>query len=109
MGDDRLQPRGTVDVGHGRNLRLAAVADRRDQQHEPRGQVPLRFGEIEEVGRRARSSTDGANGRYGSRNLIFVLTMSFMSARRGSARMLRLPSARGPHSKRPCAQPTTLP
>ena len=35
--------------------------------------------------------------------------MSRMSRRRGSARMLRLPSARAPHSMRPWNQPTTSP
>ena len=35
--------------------------------------------------------------------------MSRISTRRGSHRMLRLPSARGPHSIRPWNQPTTLP
>ena len=35
--------------------------------------------------------------------------MSFMSARRGSPRIERLPSARGPHSSRPWNQPITLP
>ena len=35
--------------------------------------------------------------------------MSRISGRRGSHRMLRLPSARGPHSIRPWNQPTTLP
>ena len=50
---------------------------------------------------RELSSTDGANGRKLSRNLIFRLTRSRFSARRGSARMLRLPSARGPNSMRP--------
>ena len=33
--------------------------------------------------------------------------MSFMSARRGSHTIERLPSARGPHSMRPWNQPTT--
>ena len=46
-------------------------------------------------------STDGANGRNFSRCLMRALRMSFMSSRRGSAMMLRLPSARGPHSIRP--------
>ena len=47
------------------------------------------------------SSTEGANGRNDSRRLIFAFSNSFMSARRGSHRMERLPSARGPHSIRP--------
>jgi len=34
-------------------------------------------------------------------NLILVFTMSFMLGFPGSARMLRLPRARGPHSNRP--------
>ena len=34
---------------------------------------------------------------------------SLFSAGRGSARMLRLPSARGPNSDRPCTQPITPP
>ena len=35
--------------------------------------------------------------------------MSFTAALRGSARMLRLPSARGPASSAPWNQPTTFP
>jgi hypothetical protein len=35
--------------------------------------------------------------------------MSFISALRGSARMLRLPSARGPNSEPPWNQPMMLP
>ena len=52
---------------------------------------------------------EGANGRKDSRRLILRLRMSFMSARRGSPRIERLPSARGPHSMRPWNQPITLP
>ena len=37
------------------------------------------------------------------------LRIAFMSARRGSQTIERLPSARGPHSMRPWNQPTTLP
>ena len=59
---------------------------------------------------RAPAMTDGAKGRNGSRNLILVLTMSFMAARRGVGQDARgVPSARGPHSKRPWNQPTTCP
>ncbi len=57
----------------------------------------------------ASSSTEGAKGRNDSRRLILALRISFMSARRGSQRIERLPSARGPHSMRPWNQPTTLP
>src|SRR4026208_1264236 len=53
----------------------------------------------------ASSRIDGANGRNRSRNLIRVLMMSRMSARRGSARMLRVPSARAPPSHRPSNHP----
>src|SRR5438270_467766 len=38
-----------------------------------------------------------------------ALRMSFMSWRRGSARIERLPRARGPNSMRPWNQPTILP
>ena len=51
----------------------------------------------------------GANGRNPSRSFTAWFTTSFMSSRRASARMLRLPSARGPHSMRPWYQPMTLP
>ena len=57
----------------------------------------------------ASSSTEGAKGRNDSRRLILALRMLFMSARRGSQTIERLPSARGPHSMRPWNQPTTLP
>ena len=55
------------------------------------------------------SSTAGANGRKPSRFLTCALRWSRISARRGSARIERLPSARGPISKRPWNQPTILP
>ena len=55
------------------------------------------------------SSTEGAKGRNFSRNLILALISSRMSARRGSATMLRFPSARAPHSMRPWNHPTTHP
>ncbi len=44
---------------------------------------------------------DGAKGRNDSRRLILWFSVSFMSARRASPRIERLPSARGPHSMRP--------
>ena len=47
------------------------------------------------------ANTEGANGRNGSLNLIFVFTKSFISADLGSANMLRFPKARGPHSNLP--------
>ena len=46
-------------------------------------------------------NTEGANGRNDSCRLIFALRMVFMSARRGSHTIERLPSARRPHSIRP--------
>src|SRR5216684_6658094 len=52
---------------------------------------------------------EGAKGRNRSRILILLLMMSRMSARRGSATMLRWPRARAPHSMRPWNQPTTCP
>ena len=59
---------------------------------------------------RAHSArTEGAKGRKDSRRLIFSFRISFMSARRGSHTIERLPSARGPHSMRPWNQPTTAP
>ena len=54
-------------------------------------------------------STAGANGRNDSRNLIFRFSARCISRLRGSARIDRLPSARGPNSMRPCIQPTTAP
>ena len=49
----------------------------------------------------ASSLMDGAKGLNFSRILIFELIISRMSERRGSAKMLRFPSARAPHSIRP--------
>ena len=46
-------------------------------------------------------STDGANGRNDSRNLILRFITDCMSRLRASARMLREPRARGPNSMRP--------
>src|SRR5437588_5142332 len=57
----------------------------------------------------ASSRIEGANGRKDSRRLIFALRIAFISARRGSHTIDRLPSARGPHSMRPWNHPTTLP
>src|SRR5204863_7811593 len=48
---------------------------------------------------------EGAKGRKDSRRLILALRMSFMSARRGSPRIERLPSARGP-PLHPALKPT---
>src|SRR5438552_8679502 len=44
----------------------------------------------------ASSRIEGANGRNGSRCLIRLLRVSFISGRRGSTTILRLPNARGP-------------
>ena len=55
------------------------------------------------------ASTEGAKGRKPSRNLIFMFRVSRIFGSRGSARMLRPPSARGPNSMRPWNQPITLP
>ena len=55
------------------------------------------------------SRTDGANGLNCSRCFILALRTSFISALRGSASMLRPPSARGPHSAGPWYHPTTAP
>ena len=57
----------------------------------------------------ASSVIEGAKGRNISRCLMRRFRTSFISARRGSARMLRLPSARGPHSVAPWNQPTIFP
>src|SRR3989344_2447499 len=54
------------------------------------------------------SSTAGAKGRYGSLNFILLLTISFIEALLGSARILRCPKALGPHSNLPSNQPTTF-
>ena len=51
----------------------------------------------------------GSKGAERLAELDLGLMMSRMSARRGSARMLRLPSARAPHSMRPWNQPTISP
>src|SRR6266851_1206300 len=53
--------------------------------------------------------SDGANGRHHSRNLTALFTFAFISGSRGSARIERLPSARGPNSIRPWNQPRILP
>ena len=78
-----------------------------DQEHEAGGVLAARARGGSSVSA-SSSAAAGANGRNGSRNLIFSLIRSFISAWRGSARMLRLPSARGPNSKRPWNQPTTV-
>src|SRR3954454_9422894 len=49
--------------------------------------------------------TAGAKGRNSSRNLMLRLRRSRISTWWGAARMLRLPSARGPSSQGPCIQP----
>ena len=64
---------------------------------------------LEPLAGRARRGSTARTGRNGSRCLIRALRMSFMSARRGSATIERLPSARGPNSIRPWNQPTTSP
>jgi len=46
-------------------------------------------------------STDGANGRNDSRNLILRFKTDCISRDRGSPTMLRAPRARGPNSIRP--------
>ena len=51
----------------------------------------------------------GAKGLKGSRNLILMLTRSFISSLLGSARMLLFPRALGPHSNLPWKRPMTLP
>ncbi len=51
-------------------------------------------------------STLGANGRKPSRNLILMFICACICGLRGSPRMLREPSARGPNSIRPSNQPT---
>ena len=56
--------------------------------------------------RRARAARDGANGRNPSRNLILRFICACIRGLRGSPRMLRAPSARGPNSMRPSNQPT---
>ena len=58
--------------------------------------------------RRCSRSTLGANGRKLSRNLIFRFITDCIFGTRGSPRMLRAPSARGPNSMRPWNQPTTF-
>src|SRR5271170_7612664 len=57
----------------------------------------------------APSIIEEAKGRNVSRCLMRRFRMSFISGRRGSAKMLRLPSARGPHSAAPWNQPTIFP
>ena len=47
------------------------------------------------------ASIDGANGRHHSRNFTALFTFTVISGSRGSARIERLPSARGPNSIRP--------
>src|SRR6266511_2861905 len=57
----------------------------------------------------ARSrSTLGAKGRKPSRNLIFRFICACIRGLRGSPRILRAPSARGPNSILPSNQPTTF-
>ena len=54
-------------------------------------------------------STDGAKGLKLSRYLTLRLRVFCMDGERGSPRIERAPSARGPYSMRPCIQPTALP
>lgn len=51
---------------------------------------------------------EGANGRNDSLNLIFKFMVFCISVERGSPRMERAPSARGPNSIRPAMCPTTF-
>ncbi len=55
------------------------------------------------------SGSTGANGRNASRNLTVAFRRAFARGERGSQRMLRPPSARGPSSEPPWNQPTILP
>src|SRR6267142_5508866 len=52
---------------------------------------------------------EGAKGRHHSRNFTALFTLMFISGSRGSARIERLPSARGPNSIRPWYQPRIFP
>ena len=80
------------------------LAHGRHQQH-----VRATAGRARSTPPTSSSSTDGANGRNPSRNLTFRFSRFCISGLRGSPRMLRLPSARGPNSMRPWNQPPTLP
>src|ERR1700751_6042450 len=47
------------------------------------------------------ASIEGAKGRHHSRNFTALFTLAFISGSRGSARIERAPSARGPNSPPP--------
>ena len=128
---DGLNPRTEVDMGHGGNLganHVDPVAKVGVFLHHSTG---LR-GRSEPGGLRAQgppaacrgfpgrardqttpppdpARTAGAKGRKLSRNLIFRFIVACIAGDRGSPRMLRAPSARGPNSIRPWNQPTILP
>ena len=68
-----------------------------------------KVGGRERFGRIARAAPPARTGGTTSRYLILRLSVFCMSGERGSPRIERLPSARGPNSMRPWNQPTALP
>ena len=100
----RLHARRAVDVNDGRDL-VAPFRAARCLASSMNGESSS----PSKISCARSASTIGANGRNACRCLTRLLSLSFISAVRGSARMLRLPSARGPNSERPWNQPNTLP
>src|SRR2546430_1810252 len=98
-----LEAAGTVHVGGGRNQSAFLGSHLKDLHHERDVVVLLEpFADLLAEDGRSKGAED-------SRRLILAFRICFMSARRGSQRIERFPSARGPHSMRPWNQPTTLP
>src|SRR5215510_13542902 len=98
-----LDAGGTIDVNDGWDAVLPFRAHLLGPQHE------RRFVLADENVRCPLIEHDRRKRAKSRLNLTRLFSLSFMSARRGSARMLRLPSARGPNSERPWNQPNTLP
>ena len=101
-GDRRRQGRRLVPGPHGMGSARARQSFDRlrsaSRRHEGHSQRQDQAARIPSVPSRPRC----AKGRKAdSRRLILALRIAFMSARRGSQTIERLPSARGPHSIRP--------
>ena len=105
-----IDPNKDVDGFHPVNVGKMVVGEKAFLPCTPHGVLQL-LARTDDAGLSSWQELErpAANGRNGSRNLILALTMFFISARRGSAMMLRFPSARGPHSNRPRNQPATRP
>src|SRR5262249_24518290 len=86
-----------------RHFAAMAFADRGDHEHV--GTVDIDVEQPETCSRKTRRANRPKLSGY----LTFRLSFFGMCGSRGSARIERLPSARGPNSIRPWNQPTALP